>query len=486
MTLKNPFSRMDRAQKALLVIFLISLPLVNPWVRGDGVGYYAYARAMLIEGRFNFEKDWQRANQSFQMYRIGPDHKPVQSDYTATGHLENHFSVGPAILWAPFLIVTHLSVLLYDRLGGHIAADGFSRPYLVTMATATALYGFLALWISFCLARKYVAERWAFLATLGIWFASSLPVYMYFNPSWAHAQSAFMVALFLWYWDRTRIVRTWQQWLILGAIGGLMIDVYYISGLVLLLPPLDSLTNYWSARKAKDEGPAKELILGNVVFLMAVVAAFLPTIVTKKIIFGSYFDMGYTERWFWASPAILRVCFSADHGLFSWTPIVLLAVVGLFFLGKYNHRLAVYTLTVFAAYLYAIGCYENWHGLSSFGNRFFISLTAVFVMGLAAFFDFLARSWQERRATIIASTATYALIVWNFGLVFQWGMHLIPARGPVSWRQVAYNQFRVVPVEGIHEINLYLRRRQELMIQIENTDVMQLKKQGANPSGVHK
>jgi len=46
------------------------------------------------------------------------------------------------------------------------------------------------------LARKYVAAHWAFLATLGIWGASSLPVYMYFNPAWSHVQSAFAVAFF--------------------------------------------------------------------------------------------------------------------------------------------------------------------------------------------------------------------------------------------------------------------------------------------------
>src|SRR5208282_1343233 len=123
-------------------------------------------------------------------------------------------------------------------------ADGFSKPYRVAMALGTALYGFLALVISFVLARRYVAERWAFLATLGIWFGSALPVYMYFNPSWSHAHSAFMVALFVWYWTTTRPARTASQWAILGAIGGLMLDVYYVSGVLLLLPLLESLAGY--------------------------------------------------------------------------------------------------------------------------------------------------------------------------------------------------------------------------------------------------
>lgn len=77
------------------------------------------------------------------------------------------------------------------------------------MALGTAVYGFLAILISFALARRFVPENWAFLAALGIWFGSPLPVYMYFNPSWSHAQAAFVVALFIWYWIRTRGSRAW-------------------------------------------------------------------------------------------------------------------------------------------------------------------------------------------------------------------------------------------------------------------------------------
>ncbi len=159
---------------------------------------------MLIEHQPGLHEGLAPANTSFRMDRTDAHGNIAPSEYTSTGQLDNHFSVGPAILWSPFLMVAHGGVLLYDHLGGQIPADGFSKPYRVAMAVGTALYGFLALLISFVLARRYVAERWAFLATLGIWFASSLPVYMYFNPSWSHAHSAFMVALFLWYWIRTR------------------------------------------------------------------------------------------------------------------------------------------------------------------------------------------------------------------------------------------------------------------------------------------
>lgn len=460
------------------VLFLLSLPLSNPWVRGDGVGYYAFARSMLIEHRLDFTKDWQAANASFRMGRIDADGNLRAVEYTSTGHLDNHFSVGPAILWSPFLVLTHAGVLIYDRFGGGIPADGFSRPYRVAMALGTAVYGFLALVISFVLARTYVSERWAFLATLGIWLASSLPVYMYFNPSWSHAHSAFVVALFLWYWVRTRSSRSVAQWLILGLIGGLMLDVYYINGLVLLIPLLESLAGYWGAMKRRDPFAGGHLLVGNAVFAAGLVTAFLPTLITKRIIYGNSATTGYEHLWNWTSPYLVKVCFSSDHGLFSWTPILVVGVAGLFLLWRYDRELSTYSIVTFVTILYVIGCYQDWDGLSSFGNRFFVSLTPMFVLGLAAFFDWLERIWSERRAAIVSASATAIIALWNFGLVFQWGTHLIPARGPISWRNAAYNQYAVVPGDAIHTAKSYLTSRRQLMQEIEQEDVRQLKAGG--------
>jgi hypothetical protein len=458
----------------LVGIFIVTLPLSNPWVRGDGVGYYAFARSMLIEHRLDFTNDWLHANNSFRMNKSDAQGNIDPEEFTVTGHLNNHFAVGSAILWSPFLLATHAGVLVYDKAGGHIAPDGYSKPYIVAMAFSTALYGFLALLISFALARRYVDEAWAFLATLGIWFGSSLPVYMYFNPSWSHADSAFSVALFVWYWFRTRGSRTPAQYLVLGALAGLMLDVYYINAALLVFPLLEWLGQYGS-RQQHSAHTLVRILRNSGLFAAATLAAFLPTLIAKKIIYGSFLNFGYTEHWYWRSPAFFKVCFSADHGLFSWTPILILALIGLFVLRNYDQQLGNCSLAAFLVYLYAIGCYQDWHGISSYGNRFFVALTPLFVLGLAAFFDRLARAWQPRRAKAFAWAATALFVVWNLGLVFQWGMHLIPERGPVSWREAAYNQVAVVPVEMAGATKNYLTRRTSMMNRIEQQDVQQLK-----------
>ena len=467
--------KLSKYEKFLLGIFLLTLPFVNPWVRGDGVGYYAFGRALLIEHRLDFRPDWLHANASFQMGRIDPTGAIRPDQFTVTGHLINHFAVGPAILWAPFLIVAHAGVLVADQLGAHVAADGFSWPYTVAMALGTLFYGFGALWISFRTARKYVQERWAFLATLGIWFASSLPVYMYFNPSWAHAHSAFMVALFLWYWLRTVNSRTLAQWVLLGALGGLMMDVYYINAVVLVLPFAEFLYLCYSRLKSRLLGGAMPVVYRGLAFALAAMTAFLPTLISKKIVYGSFLDFGYGVPWSWLSPAFFKVAFSSDHGVFTWTPILIFAVMGLVFLSSAPRYLALALGSVFLLYLYAIGCYGDWDGLSSFGNRFFVSLTPVFVIGLAALFNRFDSVWKGSNATRAIAAATAVFVAINFGLIFQWGTHLIPSRGPISWRTAAYNQVAVVPRMAADTVGRYLTGRSQLMSHIEEADVRQLR-----------
>ena len=466
---------MDKYEKILAVLFLLSLPLINPWVRGDGVGYYAFARAILLEHRLDFEPDWQNANASFRLGRIDPEGHIRPAEYTSTGHLDNHFSIGPAILWSPFLLIAEAVVKIDHVFGGHLAENGFSFPYVTAMALGTAFYGFLGLFLSFRLARKHLGERWAFLGTIGIWFASSLPVYMYFNPSWSHAHSAFVVALSFWYWDRTRGGRTWTQWLVLGAISGLMLDVYYVNGVLLIVPLIESLQEYWRGIRERRMEDAGKLFLQNLLFSLTICVVFLPTLISKRIIYGHYLDFGYHEPWSFASPALLHVAFASEHGLFSWTPIVLLSVIGLVLLHRRDRMLSLCCVAAFALYLYAIGCYNDWAGISSFGSRFFVSLTSIFILGLAEFFDFLAGAITGRRANIVATATVSVLILWNAGMIFQWGTHLIPAPGPISWRDAAYNQVAVVPEQAARTIGSYFMSRKQLMGHIEGQDVEQLK-----------
>jgi hypothetical protein len=273
-----------------------------------------------------------------------------------------------------------------------------------------------------------------------------------------------------------------MQWVILGLMAGLMMDVYYVNAILVVIPLLESLTGYWSGIKSNQVTAVRRLFFKNILFTLVIAIAFLPTLIAKRIIYGSALNFGYGNLWNFASPAFIKVCVSSEHGLFSWTPILALAVIGLFFLRRQDKFLSLYTIATFTAYVYTIGCYLDWAGISSFGSRFFVSLTPLFILGLAALFDWMAHTWRERPAGILATSTTALLAVWNLGLIFQWGVHLIPARGPISWRTAAYNQVAVVPAQTFRTVRAYLTGRGRLMNHIEQQDLQQLKEQNKNPS----
>ncbi len=484
-SLSTPTTQTRRMEHRLLLLFLLSLVLLNPWVRGDGVGYYAFARAPLIEHSLHFERDYIAANTSFREGRLDEHGQPKQIFRTPTGHLDNHFTVGPAILWAPFLLLAHGGVLLARALGSQVPADGFSAPYRVAMAVGTAFWGFLGLLLAFRLARQYAGDLWAFLATVAIWWASSLPVYMYFNPSWSHAHSAFAVSLFVFYWHQTRGARTLRQWCLLALIAGLMLNVYYPNAILLTILVVDALREYAPAfrrRTAIGGASVSQLLARHLLFIAVTLLCLLPTFVTHYIVYGSPFSTGYggyesVQNWSWRSPHFLAVLFSSEHGLFSWTPLLLLATIGLVLFKWREPRVGTPLLAAALAFYVFIACYPDWAGISSFGNRFFISLTPLFILGLSVLLARVATLFRSQRAAVATATAVLAaLILWNAGFMFQWGAHLIPPRGPISWSEMIHNQFRVVPRQMAAHLENYLFHRHDLMRQIEDRDVEQLKK----------
>ena len=468
-----------------LILLGVSLPLMNPWVRGDGVGYYAFARALLIQHNLDFTADYQHANQGFREARLQSDGSPKDVFKTPTGHLDNHFSVGPAMLWAPLLICTHVGVVLARALGAHTAADGFSSPYLLAMALGTLLYGFMALLLSYRVACRFVAERWALLASIAIWWASSLPVYMYFNPSWSHAHSAFVVALFFWYWLRTRDSRTTAQWITLALIAGLALNVYYPNVLALAVLVPEALAEYSAAWKGSPStSTLPQLLISHLLFCFVTLLALLPTLLTKYALYGGFFETGYIPitQWNWGSPWLLALLFSANHGLFSWTPILFFAAFGLFLFARKFPSVGLSVLCVLLAFYYFMASYPDWPGISSYGNRFFVSLTVFFVLGLAVLLESAASFFRIRDVGSVAIPAIVCVfILWNLGLIFQWGSHLIPARGPVSWRQVARNQIHAVPRQLSSQLRSYLFRRKETLHQIEERDLEQQRHAPVSP-----
>jgi hypothetical protein len=245
---------------------------------------------------------------------------------------------------------------------------------------------------------------------------------------------------------------------------------------------IEALRDYAQAFR-RDSVPGlsvSQLLARHLLFLAVTLVCLIPTFVTRQIVYGSAFESGYgsVQNWAWRSPHFLAVLFSSEHGVFSWTPLLLLATAGLILFKWREPRVGTPLLAAALAFYVFIACYPDWAGISSFGNRFFVSLTPLFVLGLSVLLDRIATLFRAQgAAAATASIVLAAFMLWNAAFMFQWGAHLIPPRGPISWRQMIRNQFQAVPRHLATHLGNYLFHRHDLMRQIEDRDVDQMKNQ---------
>src|SRR5260370_21824660 len=144
-----------------------------------------------------------------------------------------------------------------------------------------------------------------------------------------------------------------------------MVDIYFLVGVFLLLSLIESILAYWNSWRAREFRAVAPLFAANSSFTVAVVLAFLPTLVTRSIIFGGVFRFGsYTAfHWDWTAPNWRVVLFSSEHGLLTWTPILALAILGLFFAPPRAESISRYLTVATAAFYYLISTYPYRHAL---------------------------------------------------------------------------------------------------------------------------
>jgi hypothetical protein len=258
-----------------------------------------------------------------------------------------------------------------------------------------------------------------------------------------------------------------------------MLDVYYANLMIVSILAVEAITQYGDALRIASRNPplVAKLLARHLLFAATVLVVMLPTFVSRWVVYGGPFETGYLSirNFLWGSPALFDVLFSSDHGLLAWTPILLLSFVGLVLFAVRRRQPGLAFLVAALAYYLFFAVYPDWDGISSYGSRFFVSLTPLFVLGLAVTLERAVSYFrQPRTAQAIASVILFFFVVWNLGLIYQWGTHLVPARGPISFRRAAYNQVAVVPRKLFSHLQTYFLRRGDLMQQIERGDQEQM------------
>lgn len=464
--------RRDRGLIALLALFVLVAPLVTHRIyASDEIQYFSYTHSLFFDHDLNFTNQYQHFCTADPVKFADFCRDLLGKREPATGLPINVAPIGTGLFWLPSFALAHVLVLLARAFGSHVAADGFSDPYIFAITTTSYIYGCIGLLFCYALSRRIFDQLDSTVAVVASWLATPVIFYTVIAPPWSHATSLMTVSLFLWYWYRTRGLegRTWRQWVLLGFLGGLVMLIREQDALFLAVPGLEALVAVAGILRGRlpvslltpgsrqieaaprpqpvfigGESKTQQLVswIGGVA-LMGIVAAvvFIPQVITYVVITG---HMGpskvVSSKFNWLSPNFLNVLFSPEHGLVPWTPFFAVALLGLVLLWRRDRLLTGVLLISFLMQVYIAGSFLTWQSASSFGQRRFINSTAIFVLGFAALGAWLLAHGVPKWAY---GALAAVFIAWNAGLLMQYALWCSPQRQGLDWATVIKGQIEM-------------------------------------------
>jgi hypothetical protein len=363
------------------------------YVKPDGAGYAAYLPSALLDHDLLLFDEWARLGM------IRGD-AIAFTNVTPNGHLSDHWTVGPAVAWLPAYLAADAARAALPILRG-FPRNGFSLPYAIAILASSAMAGLAVLLLGARAALPFAGRFAATLAAIGIWFGSPLLWYSLRHATMGHAVSAaacavvVVIALSL-----RREITSWKMFAA-GLACGFAFAVRPQNLTFVLVPmivagSLPLLRRSWIAAIGFVVGALPELVVSQVLYGRPL--AFASS--------GGANDWHSFER---IRPFLPLV--SWYHGMWTWTPLLALSLIGLLLLWRDDRRLAAAGIVMFLLQWLIIAAFDrSFWGMLAFGQRRFDSCTIFFLIGLAAFLARLPR-WL---ATIVVAAGT----AWTMMLFF--------------------------------------------------------------------
>ncbi|MCP4421844.1 MAG: hypothetical protein GY805_34965 [Chloroflexi bacterium] len=382
-----------------MLVFIAAIPLPrvdNHLVGSDGVKYYAILRSLVLDQDFDFAND-------FSLLDV------AGSTVEATGKVANPFAIGTALLWLPFFLLAHALSLILNTFGFSISTNGVNYLYESTVLIGSILYASLGFFLTYQTVRRLFTVRVALIAILGMWWGTQAIYYIIAEPSMSHAMTILANALFLYIWYPSRPNRSARDWLILGLVTALVALVRWQEGLLALVPIVE--LGWWVWRKKLSLSKGVRYLL---LFSITVLVGFSPQFLMWSQVYGSPLLIPQGANFMhWFSPEPLLTLFSTQHGLITWHPIFLFALLGLVPLWRRDRTLTMVVLGAFLAQLYINSAADHWWADDAFGGRRFTGLIPFLVLPLSALTAWVQKHKHLRWLII----ALLVLILWN-GLSF--------------------------------------------------------------------
>jgi hypothetical protein len=418
-------------------LLVIAKPYFNFMV-SDGRGYYLWLPSMVVDGDLDLEN--QIREHSDVDFR-----EELLHERTATGYVRNKFPAGLSASLLPAFLAAHgLSVAGHALTGASwLAPHGYSVLYqLFVVAQIMAMGLFTMIMADLLIRRLWGLPGWATgLAVVLFWTGTHYAYYYFREPVMVHVVSAFWVTVVIWcavqiagLQETVAVSPDFRRKFILW--GGTMTFSLAMAGICrptnafVVMFLLAVICRYRSLVRAAGWSAVA-------VAMLPALPPLLLQITIWRVVEGSFIAWSYgDERFNWGDPHLLSTLFSSRHGLFFWSPLLLLSFTGLILqlrAGGRQVRQWLWPLTAAALLLWYLNAsWHCWWFGDAFGGRAFLELAVLFVAGLA-FFLVRVPQWTRGQQILLLVFVVFAY-VWQYALMGLYITHRIPRGDPlVSW-----------------------------------------------------
>lgn len=393
----------------LLALLMVQVRLWTPYwathnvqaiLTWDVMGYYLYLPAHFIYhdlSHLNFIPDILREYQP-----TGSFYQAFQVAGAPEGTYVMKYPVGLAVLLTPFFWLGHWAAAL-----GDYPQDGFSAPYQVAIAFGSILYALLGLGVLRRVLLRYVSDGIVAVTLLALVLGTNYFEYSTVDAAMPHnflftLYSLLLLATIEWH-ARPR------YWLAaaIGLLLGLMVLCRPSEAVAALLPLLWGIDSWAAARR--------KLVLLRThaahVALLVLMGALgvLPQLLYWKWATGHFIVYSYEDQGFsFLKPHTWQVLFSFRKGWLIYTPLMSLAVAGLFVLWRQRRVVAVPVLVYFIINLWVVSAWDIWWYGGGFGQRALVQSYAVLALPFAFL---LAWAFSPARRVVIGPVLAVIMVL---------------------------------------------------------------------------
>jgi len=391
----------------------------------DGKDYYVYLPSVLID------HDLDLSNQMVEHYGREFEQRMIDNR-TPRGYVADKYPIGVALTLAPPVLLSHAICVPMHRITGWkvFRPDGYALTYQLLVLAWLEFLGYCTLVMWDLLFVRYVCQdgRWVALGISCIALGSPYTFYFFTEPLVAHTSSIFWVTATILLVVRMREDADQNR-----IAAARVAELSFCVAMALITRPTNVLLFpflVWLLERILS----KHLLPRALALLpLAIVCAspvFLQMWVWHQMI-GPWITFSYEqhERFFFGTPRLWQTLISTRNGLFVYSPMLLLATIGLIwqFITSREARRNEFVLCALGSLViiwYFNSAWWSWWFGDSWGGRAFTEMMIVFAIGMTWLIQHIATlRGDARRAWISAIGGS---IIWTCILVVMWYAKWVP------------------------------------------------------------